>query len=378
MVGSMLLRATTTTTMRSAGMVRALAQRAQSTQAHTVLTFDGDGIGREIVSAAKECIEATGVNIRWEQMDMGYEAMQNTGVYIDDSHMDAFEEIGVLFKGPLTVPPKDTNAYVEVRGKRYTSGNQVFRKYFQLFANVRPVRSMPGVRAPFNDVDLVVIRENTEDVYTGEETWVDADTVHCVKRISRGASERVADFSFKYARDNQRKRVTALHKANVCKQSDGLFLNTFHERAAATDLGGIIADDQLADSCLTKLMIEPKSFDVLCCPNLYGDLVNPLSLRINRGMVGSLGLCPSGNIGTHQALFEPAHGSAPDIAGKGIANPTSQILSGCMMLSHLGEFEASQRLENALRAMYASGIVPVDFGGQADTKEVVAAVLKHL
>eukprot|EP00043_Microstomoeca_roanoka_P011801 m.111457 g.111457 ORF g.111457 m.111457 type:complete len:369 (+) comp15302_c0_seq1:139-1245(+) len=358
------------TALKSGRSLQSALRRASQ---HRILCFNGDGIGPEIVSAAKECIEATGVSIQWMNMDMGYEAKQRTGVYIADEHIDAFDEIKVLFKGPLTIPPTDSKTYVEIKGKRYTSGNQVFRKYFQLFANVRPAKNMPGVTAPCSNVDLVVIRENTEDVYTGEETWVDADTVICNKRITRQASERIARYAIEFAKKNNRRRVTALHKANVCKQSDGLFLSSFHKVAAA--LGeGIKCDDQLADSCLTRLVQAPHEFDVLCCPNLYGDLVSDLA----GGMVGSLGLCPSGNIGENHALFEPAHGSAPDIAGKGIANPASQILSGVLMLQHIGEYSAAERLHKALSDTFASGILPVDLGGSATTRQLVDGVLQKI
>eukprot|EP00730_Choanoeca_flexa_P013396 TRINITY_DN5271_c0_g1_i1.p1 TRINITY_DN5271_c0_g1~~TRINITY_DN5271_c0_g1_i1.p1 ORF type:complete len:368 (+),score=79.04 TRINITY_DN5271_c0_g1_i1:36-1139(+) len=344
-----------------------------ASRAHHVLCFNGDGIGKEIVGSAKECIEATGVDVQWTNMEMGFEAREATGTYISDEHVDAFDEIGVLFKGPLTVPPKDSKTYIDIKDRRFTSGNQVFRKLFELFANVRPAKTMPGVKAPFAHVDVVVIRENTEDVYTGEETWVNDDTVECIKRITRRGSERVARYAMEYAKNNKRSKVTALHKANVCKQSDGLFLSTFH-KVAEEHGQGLECNDQLADSCLTRLVLAPEEFDVLCCPNLYGDLVSDLT----GGMIGSLGLCPSGNIGANHALFEPAHGSAPDIAGKGIANPSSQILSGCMMLSHLGEHEAAARLEKALKDTFAEGVLPYDLGGKSSTKVITNRIVKKL
>ncbi|EGD72685.1 isocitrate dehydrogenase [Salpingoeca rosetta] len=330
---------------------------------------------------------------------------KRSGVYISDEHVDVFDDIGVLFKGPLTIPPTEAKTYVEVKGNKYTSGNQVFRKYFQLFANVRPAKTMPGVPAPFSNVDLVVIRENTEDVYTGEERWVDDNTVICNKRITRHASERIARYAIEFAQRMGRRRVTALHKANVCKQSDGLFLSSFKKianeltatssttsstkspttssntsattsptTASTTSAAQLRCDDHLADSCLTRLVLAPREFDVLCCPNLYGDLVSDLA----GGMIGSLGLCPSGNIGERHALFEPAHGSAPDIAGKGIANPASQILSAVLMLQHLGEMDAATRLHAALSDTFSAGTLPVDLGGNATTRDIVDSVVSRL
>lgn len=341
---------------------------------HNVLVFDGDGIGPEIVGAARTVIDATGVNIQWHEMAMGYEAEQKTGVYIDDAHLDAFDKHRVLFKGPLTVPPGDSKKYIDIRGKRYSSGNQVLRKYFQLYANVRPSKNYAGVDAPIQNVDLVTVRENTEDVYSGMETWPDEDTVHCIKVITRGASARIARFSIDYAKRLGRRRVTCVHKANVCKQSDGLFLSTFYDVAKGEADSGLVLDDHLADSMLTRMIQAPHEFDVLCCPNLFGDLVSDMA----GGMIGSLGLCPSGNIGEEHALFEPAHGSAPDIAGQGIANPTSQILSGAMMLAHLGEVDAAKRVEAAVAATFESGILPVDLGGSANTKVVLDNVIANL
>lgn len=352
------------------------ATRFFSAQAkpYDVLVFDGDGIGPEIVGAARTAIDATGVNITWHEMAMGFEAEQQCGVYIDDAHLDAFDKYKVLFKGPLTVPPGDSKKYIDIRGKRYSSGNQVLRKYFQLYANVRPSKNYAGVDAPLQNVDLVTVRENTEDVYSGMETWPDEDTVHCIKVITRGASARIARFSLDYAKRLGRKRVTCVHKANVCKQSDGLFLSTFYDVAKEYEGEGFVMDDHLADSMLTRMVQAPHEFDVLCCPNLFGDLVSDMA----GGMIGSLGLCPSGNIGEEHALFEPAHGSAPDITGQGIANPTSQILSGAMMLAHLGEVDAAAKLEAAVSATFEAGILPVDLGGTANTKTVLDSVLANL
>jgi len=279
----------------------------------------------------------------------------------------------VLFKGPLTIPP-GKNPYTELRGRKFTSGNQVLRKCFDLYANVRPAKLFPGLKSRFDDVDLLVVRENTEDVYTGEEKWVDDNTVEGVKRITRKASTRIAKKAFELAEKHGRKRVTAVHKANVCKQADGFFLDIC--RDVASSYPDIKFDDQLADSLLTKMVINPSEWDVLLCPNLYGDMVSDLAA----GIVGSLGLCPSGQYGEEYAVFEPCHGSAPDIAGKDISNPISQLLSGAMLLRHLGEPEAAQKIEVALEKVTVLGgdnLTP-DLGGTGTTTSMTDAIIREL
>eukprot|EP00039_Didymoeca_costata_P019457 m.337607 g.337607 ORF g.337607 m.337607 type:complete len:380 (-) comp18180_c0_seq1:644-1783(-) len=355
--------------------------RSMSTgSSRNVLVFNGDGIGPEIVQASRTVIDTTLKNfgrpsITWTEMDMGYEAEQRTGTYIGEEHLQAFDDIKILFKGPLTVPPGETKSDIHIRGRRFTSGNQVLRKVFQLFANVRPAQNFKGVASPGKNVNLVVIRENTEDVYSGMESWADDDTVHCIKVITRGASERIARFSLDYAKKHNRTRVTCVHKANVCKVSDGLFLSTFRDTAKAPEYDGLFrADDHLADSLLTRLVQAPHEFDVLCCPNLFGDLVSDMC----GGLIGSLGLCPSGNFGEEHVMFEPAHGSAPDIAGKGIANPTSQLLSGAMMLDHLGEHDSAESIRNAVEKSFLANCIPKDLGGSANTEEFISSVLKNL
>eukprot|EP01062_Namystynia_karyoxenos_P058885 TRINITY_DN50336_c0_g1_i1.p1 TRINITY_DN50336_c0_g1~~TRINITY_DN50336_c0_g1_i1.p1 ORF type:complete len:409 (+),score=120.00 TRINITY_DN50336_c0_g1_i1:95-1228(+) len=344
--------------------------RAASSQApHKVLLFNGDGVGPEIVGAAVRVLEATGVPFEWTRMEMGFEAAQKSGHVITEDHLSAFERCKVLFKGPLTIPP-GTSPYIELRGRRFTSGNQVLRKCFELFANVRPAKTFPGAKSRFEQVNVIVVRENTEDVYTGEETWVDDDTVHGVKRITRRASTRIAESAYQIAASQGRKRVTAVHKANVCKQADGLFLSCARE--VAKRYPDIRSDDQLADSLLTKMVIDPSEWDVLLCPNLYGDMVSDLAA----GLVGSLGLCPSAQYGADCALFEPCHGSAPDIAGKGLANPVSQILSGTMMLRHLGEAAAADLVEQKLGEVLQQGgsAVTRDLGGSGTTESMAAAL----
>jgi isocitrate dehydrogenase (NAD+) len=340
---------------------------------HEIVVFPGDGIGPETVPAALKVLEATGIPFRWHEKAMGYESRHlYGGVPLTEEHLQLFEQYRVLFKGPQTIPPGE-QYYAELRGRRFTSPNQVFRKLYQLYANLRPAWHTPGARTRFPEADLVIVRENTEGLYTGEEEWTDPDTVVAIKRITRRASRRIAEFAFDYARRTGRRLVTAVHKANVCKQSDGLFLSECRAVAAANP--DIPFSDQLCDSLLTKLVTQPDEFDVLVAPNLYGDLISDLA----GGLVGGLGLCPSANLGDGYALFEPSHGSAPDIAGRNVVNPTSQIRCGVLMLEHLGEHEAARRVEAALRAVIAEGRwVTPDLGGSAGTQEMAAAVAERV
>ncbi len=316
------------------------------------------------------------VPIEWTEMAMGFEAGQRTGHIITEDHLKAFEDQRVVFKGPLTIPPEAGASYVTIRNRRFTSANQVFRKVYNLYANIRPARSIAGVKTPFSGVDLVVMRENTEDLYTGEEQWVDPDTVEGIKRISRGATTRIAESAFQYAVANGRKRVTCVHKANVCKQADGLFLSTC--KSVASKYPQIRFDDQLADSLLTKLVQNPKPYDVLLCPNLFGDLISDLGA----GLIGSLGLCPSGQFGSSEsrmAVFEPCHGSAPDIAGRGLANPVSQIRCAVMMLQHFNEHNAAARIERAIEAVLLDPANhPHDLGGTATTQQLTTKIIAHI
>lgn len=340
---------------------------------YDVLVFPGDAIGPETVPASQKVLEATGVQFRWHELPMGYDSRHlYGGVPMTDAHLDAFDQYRVLFKGPQTIPPGE-DYYTEVRGRRFTSPNQALRRTYQLYANLRPAPRTPGARTKFPEADLVIVRENTEDIYTGEEEWTDPDTAIAIKRITRKASRRIAEFAFGYARSTGRRKVTAVHKANIMKQSDGLFLATC--RAVAAENPDIPFTDQLCDSMLMKLVTRPEEFDVLLCPNLFGDLISDLA----GGLIGGLGLCGSANLGDGYALFEPCHGSAPDIAGRNIVNPTSQIRCGAMMLDHLGEHEAARRVEAALRAVIAEGRwTTPDLGGTAGTREMAAAVAERV
>jgi isocitrate dehydrogenase (NAD+) len=345
---------------------------------YKVILFPGDGVGPELTESATAVLAATGVKINWiTNLNIGYGNFQKTGKFIGEEHLKAFDEHRVIFKGPITIPPGETNTYTEVRGRKFTSANQVLRKVYNLYANIRPATSLPeGLKhvTPFSNVDIVIFRENTEDVYTGEEKWVNNDTVELTKRITRGASTRIAKVAFEYARNNKRKRLTAVHKANVCKQTDGLFLACAKE--VAKSYPDVKYDEFLADSLLTRMVQKPQEFDILLCPNLFGDLVSDLAA----GLIGSLGLMPSALIGDNgYAVFEPAHGSAPDIAGKGIVNPISQIRCASMMLRHLGEISAAEKVEKAVNSVLSEGsVVPIDLGGKATTKQLTQALVEKI
>jgi isocitrate dehydrogenase (NAD+) len=332
----------------------------------------GDGVGPEIVDAAATLIQHTGANINWIEAPFGYDTRNQHGTMLPEKVLDLFDQHKVIFKGPVTIPTGSNAAYTEIRGRKFTSPNQALRKLFGLYANVRPAKSFPGVKSRYDNVDLLVIRENTECCYTGEENVLDnGDRIELVRRITRSASKKICAFGFDLAEKQKKSLVTAVHKGNVMKRSDGLFLEEFSSAAKKSSLSH---NTQLADSLLTALVLDPSKFDVLICPNLFGDLVSDLA----GGLVGSLGLCPSGMYSDSHAIFEPAHGSAPDIAGQGIANPLSQILSGCMLLRHLGYYEQADNLESAVSRVLAEGISTTDLGGNAKTKEFVSAVKNQL
>jgi len=301
-------------------------------------------------------------------MDFGQALLDRTGAPVTEEHLAAFERTRCVLKGPITVPAGGAGATV-LRGRRFTSANQVFRKVFNLYANVRPAVHLPGSGARFEGTDVVVVRENTEGAYTGEEEWEGPDAVVAKKRITRAASTRIARFAFEYAVRHDRRLVTAVHKANVHTQADGLFLECC--RQVAKDFPSIRYSEQLADSLLTAMVLDPTCWDVLLCENLYGDLVSDLAA----GLVGGLGLAPSGQYGSGMAVFEPCHGSAPDIAGRGLVNPTSLLLSAGMMLDFLGEAAASRWLRDAVAEVVAQKVSTTpDLGGTASTEEMASAV----
>ena len=326
---------------------------------HRVTCVPGDGIGPEIMAAAKEAVAATGVRIEWEDVEAGAHMVDACGTPLPDSVIDSIRATKVALKGPVTTPV----------GSGFRSVNVALRKALDLFANLRPAVNMPGVPSRYGGVDLIIVRENTEDLYAGIERMVDPDTAESVKRITRRGSERIARFAFDYARREGRRRVTAVHKANIMKLSDGLFLDVC--RLVAADYPEIEFDDRIVDNMCVQLVQRPESYDVLLCPNLYGDILSDLCA----GLVGGLGVAPGANIGEDIAIFEPVHGSAPDIAGKDKADPTALILSAVLMLKHLGETEAAHALHEGVRAVVGKGErVTEDLGGTAGTKDMGAAI----
>ncbi|HEY1760321.1 MAG TPA: isocitrate/isopropylmalate family dehydrogenase [Bryobacteraceae bacterium] len=332
---------------------------------HKVTLIPGDGIGPEVSAAAREAVDSTGVKIEWELAELNADIIASTGQSLPQHVLDSLERTGVGMKGPVTTP---------IAGG-YTSVNVALRKRLDLYANVRPVRSLPGVVSRFSDVkiDMVIFRENTEDLYSGLEHEVVKDVVTSLKVITRSASIRIAEAAFKFASDEGRKKVVAIHKANIMKLADGLFLRCCREVAAR--FPGIEYKELIVDNASMQLVIRPETFDVLLLPNLYGDIVSDLAA----GLVGGLGVVPGANLGEKHAVFEAVHGSAPDIAGKGIANPTAMMLSAVMMLIHLKEHSAAHSLRSAVEKVYAEHkhLTP-DSGGGAGTREFTDAVIAAL
>lgn len=323
----------------------------------------GDGIGPEVVSATVRVIEATGVKIDWDSQMAGAMAIATEGTPLPQKTLDSIRANGLALKGPTTTPI----------GSGHASINVALRKGLDLYANVRPIKTLPGVKSRYDNVDLVIIRENTEDLYSGLEHVVVPGVVESIKVITEKASTRIAKFAFNYARAHGRKRITAVHKANIMKLSDGLFLDCCAKVAA--DFPDIKYDDIIVDNCCMQLVLDPTRFDMLLLENLYGDIVSDLCA----GLVGGLGLAPGANIGERGATFEAVHGSAPDIAGKNIANPIALILSGAMLLDHIGEIEAGHRVRAAVAAVLQEGKhMPRDLGGSASTSEVEEAIATRI
>ncbi len=328
---------------------------------YPVVLLPGDGIGPEITEATREVLGATGVEIDWRPFETGMAALEKTGTPLPDEVVEEIRRCGVALKGPITTPV----------GTGFSSVTVALRQRLDLYANLRPVRSIPGVPARYSDVDLVIIRENTEDLYTGIEYRIDEDTVVAEKRITRPASLRIARFAFDYASRYGRRQITAVHKANILKMSDGLFLQCARE--VAGQYPQVQYTERIVDALCMDLVLDPGRHDVLLCPNLYGDIVSDLAA----GLVGGLGLAPAANVGDGVAVFEAVHGSAPDIAGKGIANPTALILAGAMMLAYLGESAAAARIEQAVWETYRQGrALTPDIGGTATTREMAQAIVE--
>jgi isocitrate dehydrogenase (NAD+) len=318
-----------------------------------------------VADATVRAVNATGVDIHWERAELTADIIVEAGSVLPPHVVESLERTHIGLKGPVTTP---------VAGG-FPSVNVALRKRLDLYANVRPVRSVPGVKTRYQDVaiDMVIFRENTEDVYSGLEHEVVKDVVESLKIITRTASIRIARSAFEYARSANRKQVAAVHKANIMKLSDGLFLRCAREIAA--EYPGIEYKELIVDNAAMQLVIRPQSFDVLLLPNLYGDIVSDLAA----GLVGGLGLAPGANIGAENAVFEAVHGSAPDIAGKGIANPTALMLSATMMLEHMGEAQRGRKMRDAIEFVYAEGhAVTHDLGGKASTGDFTDAVCRAL
>ena len=330
---------------------------------HTITLIPGDGIGPEIIAATVRIIEATGIDVEWETHIMGAQALDKYGTTLPEETIESIRRNKVALKGPQMTPV----------GKGFTSVNVGLRKALDLYANVRPIKTLPNVPSRYQNVDLVIVRENTEDLYAGLEHVVVPGVVESLKIITEKASTRIAKYAFEYARSVGRKKVTAVHKANIMKLSDGLFLECFYN--VAKDYPEIESDDKIIDNCCMQLVMRPEQFDVLVLENLYGDIVSDLCA----GLIGGLGLAPGANIGEQGAVFEAVHGSAPDIAGQGVANPTAILLSATIMLRHIGEHEAAQRIEKAMLDVFAEGkALTRDLGGTAKTNEFARAIVEKI
>jgi isocitrate dehydrogenase (NAD+) len=328
---------------------------------HVITLISGDGIGPEVTEAVVRILKASGVSIDWEPHVAGVLAVERTGQTLPVELIDSIRRNKVALKGPVTTP---------IAGG-FTSVNVGLRKALDLFANLRPVWNLPGVDARFSGVDLVIVRENTEDLYAGLEHEVVPGVVESLKIITDRASTRIAQFAFEHARRHGRKKVTSIHKANIMKQSDGLFLEC--SRRVSRGFTDIQYDERIVDAACMQLVMSPDKFDVLLLPNLYGDIVSDLCA----GLVGGLGVVGAANLGTDIGVFEAVHGSAPDIAGKGVANPTALLLSAVLMLQHIGERDAAERVMRGLGTVLTAGAVRTrDLGGTASTMEFADAVAR--
>ena len=340
------------------------AKRGNAPVTYAVTLIPGDGIGPELADATVHVLEATGLGFEWDLQSAGEATIASEGTPLPDRVIDSIRRNGVAIKGPITTPV----------GSGFRSVNVGLRQALELYANVRPARTMKGVETRYEAVDLIIVRENTEDLYAGIEHRVGPDAAESIKIITRAASQRIARYAFEYAVRNGRRKVTAVHKANIMKLSDGLFLESCQQVAAEYD-GRVAFEDRIVDNMCMQLVQKPELYDVLVLPNLYGDIVSDLAA----GLVGGLGVAPGANIGDNAAVFEPVHGSAPKYAGQNKANPTALILSGALMLRHLGETEAADRVESAVRAVIAEGTtVTYDLGGSTGTREFGAVVAQRL
>ncbi len=330
---------------------------------HTITLIPGDGIGPEVTAAVVQILAASGVSIEWDPHDAGVVAVERSGSPLPPSLIDSVRRHKVALKGPVTTPI----------GEGFTSVNVGLRKALDLYSNLRPVWNLQGVPARFEGVDLVIVRENTEDLYAGLEHQIVPGVVESLKIITERASTRIGRFAFEHARKHKRRKVTAIHKANIMKLSDGLFLSSV--RAVAREYSDIAYDEKIIDAACMHLVMNPGQFDVLVLPNLYGDIVSDLCA----GLVGGLGVVGAANLGTEIGVFEAVHGSAPDIAGKNIANPTALLLSAVLMLRHIDEGAAADRIMRALARVMVGGAVKTrDLGGTASTTDFADAVCRSI
>ena len=328
-----------------------------------ITLIPGDGIGPDITAATLRVMEATGIKFDWEEKNAGEGAISKYGTPLPQEVIDSIKRNKIALKGPLTTPI----------GTGFRSVNVALRKELDLYANLRPARTFKGVKSRYEDIDLVVVRENTEDLYAGIEHMVGEDAAESIKIITRKGSERIARFAFDYAVKAGRKKVTAVHKANIMKCTDGLFLEC--ARKISQEYPGIEFEDRLVDNMCMQLVQKPELYDVMVMPNLYGDIVSDLCA----GLVGGLGMAPGANIGERAAIFEPVHGSAPKYAGLDKVNPSSMILSGVLMLEYIGEQEAADRVLNAVKEVIAEGkTVTYDLGGTAKTSEMAEAIAARI
>lgn len=327
-----------------------------------VTLIKGDGIGPEITDSVVKIINAAGVAIDWDVQIAGADVIEEEGTPLPKRVLDSVKRTGIALKSPVTTPI----------GKGFRSVNVQLRKELDLYANLRPCYNLPSIKTRYDKVDIVVVRENTEDLYAGIERQVDEDTAESIKIITRKASERIAKFAFDYAVKNNRKEVCVVTKANICKLSDGLFLDS--ARKIAKDYPTIAFREVLVDNCCMQLVQNPNQFDVLLLPNLYGDIVSDLCA----GLIGGLGIAQGANIGLDYAVFEPVHGSAPDIAGQNKANPTAMLMSAIEMLNYIGENEAATNIKLALFETLNASIKTADIGGSATTTEFTQAIIDRL
>lgn len=328
-----------------------------------VTLFKGDGIGPEICESVKAIVNHLNLDIEFEEFNVGEAEYFRNGALIPEAAFDSIERNKIILKAPITTPI----------GKGFRSCNVQLREKYDLYTNIRPAKNLPNVITPFNNVDMVIFRENTEDLYVGKEIVIDENTIHAIKIITRKCSERIIRAAFDYAIKNNRKKVSCIHKANILKQSDGLFLSIFNE--IKEEYLSIQTDVYIVDNACMQMVMHPEKFDVMVMPNLYGDILSDLA----SGLIGGLGFLPSANIGKDVAMFEAVHGSAPDIAGKNLANPTAFLLSLCMMLDYMGLEKDATNIRNAIFAVLEEGKVRTrDCGGTSSTTEFTDAIISKL